>query len=507
MCLISNFSPPKSTALPPVLGRRYGLFKVFELPVRKTLNVSYFLGIMENLRWFFEEQNHREENAKEYDVNLRHKQHSIRCFAGNEQDIFPNRRTSEQRSNDDSLPQLIVHFHSALPAMSVFLSGLIQEFARLLFDIEVEVQPQSATAAKILSFVKSHSDCNKVLSTNKPDKSKTADANNNSPNNVSGNFESSMWPNANDINHGLEKESLHYQKNRIKEKNIRNINLNFSVHHNDAYGKEDTDEEARTNLRKRRIAESGSNSASDKENIYKFTVRLNCRCSPNEPEIPLLEESNPFSPDPEQIDPAICKRSNAAECERFFSLKLACNIQSKNKKISFLHQATKSQQEKKKVVQKYKSAEDYVNKPAKRAIICSKSLDPNAIGQQNFSNNAFTNHRNGKCIFSTTENKSNNAAHSTVSKLNDSIKSKNSSIAHPPNIQTEPDFSTNSPRQKMSRLRIQSTNDAENRKSKLRHEQSPQTQSKSINLAKQLEVEEGNSNWPPSPISPMRKKK
>ena len=330
------------------------------------------LGITENLRWFYEDTRGEYPNLRESDddvINMaaRH-QHSIRCFSENDQDgplSKANRRDSEEfpESNDHELPQLIVHFYTSLPVMSVFVSGLIQEFSRLLFDIEVQMQPQSATASKILSIVKEQTDRKKALSKN--NLLKISDPNNN--NRISSTIQqtdvnkvsSSDWTETDDVKTAQEKKEA---------KNSPEDDFKFYASEEPANGSQ-----VASFQRRRRIAESDANPTSDKENFYKYTIQLKGQVERSSCHLEI--DNSTASAFGNRI--ALPVSAN----ERFYSPKAGFSSSNQNsRKPSLLSLDKKSLGKRRKVGASPKT--DFAFEAAKRVVSLTKSLGCVGSNQQ-----------------------------------------------------------------------------------------------------------------------------
>ena len=231
--------------------------------------------MIENLRVFFENQNIREGFASTAGINddiiamIRHN-HSLRCFPRCDQDAT-SRRSSPQTQNtkisqsENERPiELVVHFHTPFPSMGVFLPSLLQELARLLFNIDVRVLPQSPSASKILSVVKEHIDRNQELPKIK--------INGSDPNN-----------NRNAVGAAKALAVIPYRREHSMSDILEHEQTCESQSPDEACVDDyDSDTDSLTTnktpllfYRKRRLADSEKNSVSKKENFYKYVIKLN----------------------------------------------------------------------------------------------------------------------------------------------------------------------------------------------------------------------------------------
>lgn len=221
-------------------------------------------GITENLRLFFENQNCRESIKRSNSgpgSNLISQQHSISCFPGEDQDSSLSRSSrsatgnKEQSLNNNTeskvakRQELIIHFHTSLPTMGVFLPGMLEEFAHLLFNINVRVHAQPTSASKILSTTTKHIEKRQTHFIKSE-----FDANNNSGNVAA--------PNSADT-YNL----------------INNLSPPLNACNADppqlpANGLHCGETQKLTSSRKRRVAESGMVLNSKDEHFYKYTARL-----------------------------------------------------------------------------------------------------------------------------------------------------------------------------------------------------------------------------------------
>ena len=246
-------------------------------------------------------------------IAARHK-HSIRCFPCSDQELALSKanRSSEQKADLDELelPRLIVHFYTSQPTMSVFIPGLIQEFSRLLFDIEVLVKPQSATASKMLSIVKRLTDSKRISDPNNNSQIETDSRENSIQSNKVKNETDKDWSTSIEGTTEMQPKKKH---GKISPTTKDNYKFYPSYSTNDG-------SHVPSFQRRRRVADSDSNLTSNKENFYKFTIEINC---PNQ-EVPAIESNS------STFQSSITKSTT----DRFYSTKTNLGAPNRNAKKS-----------------------------------------------------------------------------------------------------------------------------------------------------------------------------
>ena len=216
-------------------------------------------GVTENLQTFFETQNSRD-GSKNSDMELstNRLQHSISCFPGEDQEFTStksSRLTSaliKKHSDSDKPRDLIVHFYTFFPTMGLFLPSMLEEFARLLFDIDVDIHAQSTSASKIVLVARNHV----VGRRNRLIKNDFNSANNN-------------------INAGYYEgaETWSYKNNPdLEESQASDCRNKASSEF--PFDPARTERHKSSCSRKRRVAKSDFSEASKNENFFKYTARL-----------------------------------------------------------------------------------------------------------------------------------------------------------------------------------------------------------------------------------------